>query len=455
MAHVLLGALLVLLAAGQSINFFSLKQDVEIGSESAKEAEQSLSLLASSSLPHRYVSSVGYRITQNRSLPALKYRYRVVNSMDINSVGFPGGAIYLNRGLLEIASNDDEVAAIVAHEVSHIASRHGTAQLSRQLMVQAPLKIAAGTPLTEVWRDEIAKLGIALGIDAPFVRYNGDQELEAGLMTVQLMSDARFDPNAFRTLMDKINEAETSDVARRPVFLFNHPQSQTLAPDIDERIDKLSTPSRRARASADFRAFRSALLKLAVPVPALIETADADSADGLPEVFIHPMDYYRLSHPEGWQVTRIGQNGAIIAPADGVQPSRNGTDVSHGVMFDMFDISLPDRSLTLEQATNRLIAFLRQRNQTPADRRFVDPRVGTSWLRMIPGAQTQTLISGEPGIRTVMIGRPDTSSQQEIAWVVTRLYYQSLFYMVFVAPEDEFPTYQPVFEQMIRSVRLR
>jgi hypothetical protein len=123
-------------------------------------------------------------------------------------------------------------------------------------------------------------------------------------------------------------------------------------------------------------------------------------------------------------------------------------------MFDFFDISAAERPLTLEQATNRLLAFLRQRNQPPADPRFVEPP-STSWLRIVPGAQTQTLISDEPGLRTVMIGRPDASSQAEVAWVVTRLYYQSLFYMVFVAPEDEFPTYQPVFEQMIRSVRFR
>jgi hypothetical protein len=55
----------------------------------------------------------------------------------------------------------------------------------------------------------------------------------------------------------------------------------------------------------------------------------------------------------------------------------------------------------------------------------------------------------------VMIGKPAANGQPEVAWVVTRVYYQSLFYMVFVAPEDEFPTYQPIFEQIIRSVRLR
>jgi hypothetical protein len=153
------------------------------------------------------------------------------------------------------------------------------------------------------------------------------------------------------------------------------------------------------------------------------------------------MDYYRLSYPDGWQVSRTGPNGAMIAPAEGVLVSRiNGDDLTHGVLFDLFDIAGTDRPLTLEQATNRLIVYLHQRNEA---------------LRIVPGAQTQTLVSDEPGLRSVLIGRSAASGQPEVAWVVTRLYYQSLFYMVFVAPEDEFPIYQPVFEQMIRSVRFR
>src|SRR5436853_2580506 len=133
MTRFLLGALL-LLTSSQSINFFSLKQDVEIGSASEKEAHRLLPLVPSPWL-NRYVQSIGQRVVQNRSLPALRYRFQIVNSKEINSLGFPGGAIYLYRGLLDIAANDDELAAIVAHEVSHVASRHGTAQLSRQLLV--------------------------------------------------------------------------------------------------------------------------------------------------------------------------------------------------------------------------------------------------------------------------------------------------------------------------------
>src|SRR5262245_8049703 len=292
--------LLFLLAAGQSINFFSLQQYIEIGSESATEAEQSLSLLPNTAVPHRFVSGVGRRVAQSRTLPPLNYRFRIINSKDVNSAGFPGGAIYIHRGLLEIASTEDEVAAILAHEVSHVASRHGTAQLSRQLLVQAPIAIAAGLPASQVWRDEITKLGIAIGMDAPFLRYSRDQELEAGLMAVRLLAEAQYDPNAFRTLLEKIGEAQTGDVSRTPAFIFNHPQSQTVSPEIADKIEQLATLTRQGRGDAEFRTFQSALLKLPTsldspsPHPRQRDDGSDLSTALLPNVFTDPMDYYRL-----------------------------------------------------------------------------------------------------------------------------------------------------------------
>ena len=84
-----MGALL-LLTTGRSVNFFSLKQDVEIGAESSKEAERSLQLIRNYSII-QYVSTIGQRIVQNRTLPPLKYHLQIVNSKDVNSLGFPGG----------------------------------------------------------------------------------------------------------------------------------------------------------------------------------------------------------------------------------------------------------------------------------------------------------------------------------------------------------------------------
>jgi hypothetical protein len=362
-----------------------------------------------------------------------------VNFREINSLGFPGGAIYVNRGLIELCSDDDELAAVFAHEIGHVVSRHGTAQLSRQLLVQAPISIAAGLPATDAWKEHLSKLGISYGVDASFLRYSRDQEIEANLMAVRLLASARYDPYGLVRLLEKVNGLQNGESGRLPVFAFNHPQPENLATQITDEIEQLiPAQQRRAKASPEFHSFE-ALLKKIPFVPVDKEAPDPASFDNaLANVFTHAQDYFRLGYPEGWQVTRTGPNGAIIAPADGVQSSRIGDDITHGVMFDLFDIS--ERPMTLEQATNRLIVFLRQRNQS---------------LRVVPGAQTQTLISDEPGLRTVLIGQSNTTNSSEVVWVATRIYYQSLFYMVFVAPEGEFPTFEPVFDQIIRSARLR
>ncbi len=432
-----LGALL-LLTNGQGVNFFSAKQDVEIGAESARAAEESLPLVQSAAL-NRYFRIIGQRVTRSAALPALQYRFRIVNSKEVNSFGFPGGAIYVDRGLIEMASTDDEVAAIIAHEAGHVVARHGTTQLSRQLLVQSPLSIATGVPTMDGLKEQLMRLGISLGIDAPFLRYSRDQELEACLMAVRLLADGRFDPNALRTLLEKISESQTGDGSRTPAFPQNHPQSETISLEIAERAETLASPQRRARASLEFKAFHAGLQKVAIAEKAALP---APPADTMPNVFAPPTprDYYRVGYPGGWQVTRTGVNGAIIAPVDGVQTLRIGDDITHGVMLDLFDLSVADRAPTLEQATNRLIVFLRQRNQS---------------LRIVPGAQAPTLVGDEPGLRTVMIGESKANPSSEVVWVVTRTYYQSLFYMVFVAPEAEFPAYQPIFEQIIRSARLR
>src|SRR5262245_7681448 len=411
------------------VNFFSVKQDGEIGLELSREAERVLPLVQDAGT-NPYLYYIGQRLRRYPPETPASFRIRLVNSKEVDSLAFPAGATDLNPGLITITSNEDELAAILAHEIGHVVARHATAQLSRQLLVQAPVSIAAGLPTAEAWKDQLTKLGISFGVDAPFLRYSRDQELEAKIIAERLLSAARYDTNALEAVLDKMNGS---------TFVFNHPHSENVQEDPDAEIERTPPAVRPAHATAEFRSFQAALQKITYPVVEK-EPEEAVTSDATSSIFTHPMDYYRLGYPSGWQVTRTGPNGAIIAPSDGVQSSRAGDDVTHGVMLDLFDLSVADHPLTLEQATNRLIVYLRQNNQS---------------LRIVPGAQRQTLISDEPGLRTVMLGKSGSSNSGEVVWVVTRLYYQSLFYMVFVAPEEEFPSYEPTFEQMIRSAQLR
>jgi len=424
------------------INFFSTQQDIDIGNDSAVEAEKQLSLIRDTRL-NQYLRSIAQRVLASSN--SSRYQFYIVNSTEVSSLAFPNGSIFVYRGLLAMTSSDAEVAALIAHQVGHVISRHATSQLSRQLLVQAPLSLSGGLPSADGWKEQLNKLGIVFGVDAPFLHYSPEQEVEASRVAAKLLMASRFDPDGFDALLQTLIEASKKPDAPMLTFLYNHPMpASTPKGETEAESGKPPTPGRHTRSSAEFRAFKDALLKL--PKPAIEKTQAVDT-DLMPNVFSHPLNYYRINYPDGWQVVPTGPNGAIISAPGGLTTTTAGDDVAYGMMLDMFDLSASDKQLTLEQATNRLIVYLRQRNQT---------------VRAVPGAQAPVLINDELGLRTVLLrgglirsGKSTVTEPSEVLWLVTRMYYQNLFYMVFVAPEEEFPSRQQIFEQMIRSVQVR
>ena len=111
--------------AGTPINFFSPEQDKAIGAEAVHEADKSVPILRSAAI-NSYLQMVAGHLVKFSPTKSLQYRFRIVNSKSISTVTYPGGAIYVDRGLLELTTNEHEVAAILAHEIAHAAARHGT-----------------------------------------------------------------------------------------------------------------------------------------------------------------------------------------------------------------------------------------------------------------------------------------------------------------------------------------
>src|SRR6185295_20338184 len=112
------GSLLLLIfqqLPSTNVNFFSLQQDREIGAESVKLADNALPLVHSL-VVNTYIQTLAARLTPYSPLQSIPYQVRVVNAKTISTVTYPGGTIYLDRGLLELTSNEHEVAAILAHE---------------------------------------------------------------------------------------------------------------------------------------------------------------------------------------------------------------------------------------------------------------------------------------------------------------------------------------------------
>src|SRR5262249_26367124 len=124
-------------------NLFTPEQDVEVGRESVVKAEQQLPILNDAEIT-AYVDRIGQRLAAKAGGFPFKYQFKVVNASDINAFALPGGFVYVNRGVLDSASNEGEVAGVMAHEVSHVALRHGTHQASKAFLADAGLTVLTG-----------------------------------------------------------------------------------------------------------------------------------------------------------------------------------------------------------------------------------------------------------------------------------------------------------------------
>src|SRR5215470_9820826 len=126
-------------------NFFSPQQDVEIGRQSAREAERQQQMLNDRQAAE-YIETLGRSLARyapnNNS--AYVYQFKVVNDTAINAFALPGGFLYVNRGAITAADNEAQIAGVIAHEIGHVVMRHGTHQASRAYLAQAPLAAFGG-----------------------------------------------------------------------------------------------------------------------------------------------------------------------------------------------------------------------------------------------------------------------------------------------------------------------
>src|SRR5438045_891967 len=213
-------------------NLFSPEQDVQIGQESAAQAEQQLPMLNDAQV-NNYVNRIGQALARNAGGPNFQYRFKVVNASDINAFALPGGAIYVNRGVLDQAKNEGEVAGVLAHENSHVALRHGTHQASKAYLAQAGISILGGIlggHIGEGAAQIINTVG-GIGLNALFLKYSRDLETQADVRGSQIMAASGYNPTDMVAFFQKLERVDTS---KKTNWMSDHP----APPDRVARIRK-------------------------------------------------------------------------------------------------------------------------------------------------------------------------------------------------------------------------
>lgn len=163
------------------------------------------------------VQRIGKRIAIASGRPDLKWEFNVIQDDSPNAFALPGGKVGVNTGLFKVAKDDNQLAAVMAHEVGHAIARHGSERMSQQMAVQAGLAgLGLAGPQAAQYA-ELAATAATLGVILPFSR---TQEAEADHIGVIMMAKAGYDPRASVTLWE--NFAKLGG-AGQPEFLSTHP----------------------------------------------------------------------------------------------------------------------------------------------------------------------------------------------------------------------------------------
>jgi beta-barrel assembly-enhancing protease len=219
-------------APASAINLFSQQQEVELGRRAAADAERQLPMLRDGSV-EGYVNAIVRRLAAAAPGPRFPYRARVVNAADINAFALPGGYIYVNRGLIEAARSEGELAGVLAHEMAHVAERHGTEQVTKAYGVQAGAGI-----LAQILAGRDRRLGIgeqivgSLGLNALMLKFSRNAENEADRVGAQMMARAGYDPMAMASFFDLLQSQRGRNPGAVAQFFSSHPSPANRSANI-------------------------------------------------------------------------------------------------------------------------------------------------------------------------------------------------------------------------------
>ena len=424
-------------------NKYSPEDDVKLGREAAAQAQQQLPLLRDEEI-ESYVNEVGQRIVS--AIPAefrhpqFRYTFKVVNAGEINAFALPGGPMFVNRGMIEAAKTEGEMAGVMGHEISHVALRHATAQATeaQKFQIGSILGQIAGGVIGGGLGDIIG-MGSQIGFGAGALKYSRKYESQADILGAQLIARIGYDP---RDLANMFRTIEQQGGSGAPEWLSSHPNPGKRYERIEEEA-RLLRVSSSERDNTMFRRIQQRLR--AMPPPP--RGRQQGQPQGEPQPSSRRGTYSRRVEPPSSNYRQVQGNGMQLAVPDNWREFRGDNSVTyvpegaygqsgltHGVLVGADRAADSDLRRSTEQHVENLLQ-------------------GNPYLRQQSNSES-TRIGGRSSLVTRLGGRsPVTGNTESVTLLTTLVGNGELFYFVSVVPQAESQDYQPVFRRILSSVR--
>jgi predicted Zn-dependent protease len=210
----------------KGFNLISLDEEKQLGEKFAVEIEKQRPVSTDKEL-NAYVDRLGRRLLAGAREVEFPFTFKVVVDDSVNAFAIPGGHIYVNTGLIKAASGEEELAAVMAHEINHAVARHGTRQMTQQYGYALVVQLLLGQN-----QGALTQLAASLFGQAGTMAYSRSMESQADYLGVETMARAGYNPEGmlvFFTKLDKMNSKKPSELAQ---FFSSHPLTS-------ERIDRV------------------------------------------------------------------------------------------------------------------------------------------------------------------------------------------------------------------------
>src|SRR5580658_6111709 len=222
---------------GKGVNFYSLEKEIAIGKQLAQEVERQAKIVDDPVIAE-YVNRVGQNLVRN-SDAKVPFTIKVLDSEEVNAFALPGGFFFVNSGLILKADSESELAGVMAHEIAHVACRHGTKQATRGDIAQIatiPLIFMGG------WTGYAMRQGLGLAIPMGFLTFSRVMEAEADYYGLQYMYKAGYDPTAFVDFFEKIETLEKKKPGSVSKVFSTHPMTDDRIKKSQEEIQTILAP---------------------------------------------------------------------------------------------------------------------------------------------------------------------------------------------------------------------
>ena len=455
----------------------SRDQQRQLGLQAAAQVYQQMPVLPDSSPETRYVRQLGQKLVATiPSQYAWPFEFHVIAQKEINAFAFPGGPMFINIGTITGASNEAELAGVMAHEMAHVYMQHSAKQAGKAqntALIAGLASVFLGATLGGGLVGQLAQSGIQFGAGTIIMKYSRDDEAQADSVGAIILYKAGYDPQAMADFFRKL----AGEGGEPPQFLSDHPNPGNRQQAIQKEIrfwppkdyqTNSAAFQRVQRQAASVRAYSAqeiaqgaksgqwaslnkkngAVFKGASATPLTSNASAAASPSPqtvslqsvLPSQRMLAADLgpIKISRPENWLIAMPRQQGdyVTIAPQAGV----TGNGVGYGVLVN--GIAPNGQRANIDDITAKLVQQMQQTHG-------LQP-TGAAQPITVNGVQGRSVVMQSTSPFAAANGQP----QKERDWLVTVPQRDgSVIFFVFVAPQSEFERFHPMFDSMLKSAQ--